>query len=90
LPRLNPDLAYTATYFDASMHDPERIALDVLHDGIVAGGGRTQAVNYVSAVGADENGVRVRDEVSGEEFSVKAKVILNTSGPWTDLTNGAL
>ncbi|MFK4980271.1 hypothetical protein ACI39V_29335, partial [Klebsiella pneumoniae] len=61
-----------------------------LHDGIVAGGGRTQAVNYVSAVGADENGVRVRDDVSGEEFSVKAKVILNTSGPWTDLTNGAL
>ncbi|MDF2991651.1 MAG: glycerol-3-phosphate dehydrogenase [Microbacterium sp.] len=90
LPKLNPDLAYTATYFDASMHDPERIALDVLHDGIVAGAGRTQAVNYVSAVGADENGVRVRDEVSGEEFSVAAKVILNTAGPWTDLANSAM
>jgi glycerol-3-phosphate dehydrogenase len=90
LPKLNPDLAYTATYFDASMHDPERIALDVLHDGIVAGAGRTQAVNYVSAVGADANGVRVRDEVSGEEFSVKAKVILNTAGPWTDLANAAM
>jgi len=90
LPKLNPDLAYTATYFDASMHDPERIALDVLHDGIVAGAGRTQAVNYVSAVGADANGVRVRDEVSGEEFSVKAKVVLNTAGPWTDLANAAM
>ncbi|MEV8241149.1 glycerol-3-phosphate dehydrogenase/oxidase [Microbacterium testaceum] len=90
LPKLNPDLAYTATYFDASMHDPERIALDVLHDGIVAGAGRTQAVNYVSAVGADANGVRVRDEVSGEEFWVKAKVILNTAGPWTDLANAAM
>ncbi len=90
LPKLNPDLAYTATYFDASMHDPERIALDVLRDGIEAGAGRTQAVNYVSAVGADANGVRVRDEVSGEEFSVKAKVILNTAGPWTDLANSAM
>ncbi|WP_285135833.1 glycerol-3-phosphate dehydrogenase/oxidase [Microbacterium sp. lyk4-40-TSB-66] len=90
LPQLNSDLAYTATYFDASMHDPERIALDVLRDGIEAGGGRTQAVNYVSAVGADANGVRVRDEVSGEEFSVKAKVVLNTAGPWTDLANAAM
>ncbi|MDT0115618.1 glycerol-3-phosphate dehydrogenase/oxidase [Microbacterium sp. PRF11] len=90
LPKLNSDLAYTATYFDASMHDPERIALDVLRDGIEAGGGRTQAVNYVSAVGADANGVRVRDEVSGEEFSVKAKVVLNTAGPWTDLANQAM
>jgi len=90
LPKLNPDLAYTATYFDASMHDPERIALDVLRDGIEAGAGRTQAVNYVSAVGADANGVRVRDEVSGEEFSVKAKVVLNTAGPWTDLANKAM
>ncbi|WP_295827418.1 glycerol-3-phosphate dehydrogenase/oxidase [uncultured Microbacterium sp.] len=90
LPKLNPDLAYTATYFDASMHDPERIALDVLRDGIEAGSGRTQAVNYVSAVGADANGVRVRDEVSGEEFSVKAKVVLNTAGPWTDLANRAM
>lgn len=90
LPQLNPDLAYTATYFDASMHDPERIALDVLHDGVVAGAGRAQAVNYVSAVGADENGVRVRDEVSGEEFSVSAKVVLNTAGPWTDLANAAM
>ncbi|WP_279367470.1 glycerol-3-phosphate dehydrogenase/oxidase [Microbacterium testaceum] len=90
LPKLNPDLAYTATYFDASMHDPERIALDVLRDGIEAGAGCTQAVNYVSAVGADANGVRVRDEVSGEEFSVKAKVVLNTAGPWTDLANQAM
>lgn len=90
LPQLNPDLAYTATYFDASMHDPERIALDVLRDGIEAGGGRTQAVNYVSAVGADADGVRVRDEVSGEEFHVKAKVVLNTAGPWTDLANAAM
>ncbi len=90
LPQLNHDLRYTATYFDASMHDPERIALDVLRDGIEAGGGRTQAVNYVSAVGADANGVRVRDEVSGEEFSVKAKVVLNTAGPWTDLANSAM
>src|SRR5690606_29382304 len=34
LPRLNSKVKYTATYFDASMHDPERLALDVLIDGL--------------------------------------------------------
>jgi glycerol-3-phosphate dehydrogenase len=90
LPRLNPDLKYTATYYDASMHDPERLALDVLYDGVRVGGDRVTAVNYVSAVGMESGAVRVRDEVTGEEFPVRAKVVVNASGPWTDLTNGGL
>lgn len=86
-PRMNPDLKYTATYYDASMHDPERLALDVLHDGLASGGERVSAVNYVSAVGMEEGAVRLRDELSGDEFDVRAKVVVNASGPWTDLTN---
>ncbi|KKI16707.1 MULTISPECIES: glycerol-3-phosphate dehydrogenase/oxidase [unclassified Leucobacter] len=91
LPQLNDDLSYTATYFDASMHDPERLALDVLHDGIVAGGDRARAANYLPAVGFSDGAVRLRDEANGgEEFDFAAKLIINTSGPWTDLTNAAL
>ena len=91
LPQLNSDLSYTATYYDASMHDPERLALDVLHDGIVAGGDRARAANYLPAVGFSDGAVRLRDEANGgEEFDFSAKVIINTSGPWTDLTNAAL
>lgn len=89
-PAMNPGLKYTATYYDASMHDPERLALDVMNDGVIAGEGRATAVNYVSAIGAEDGAVRVRDEVSGEEFAVRAKVIVNASGPWTDLTNDAM
>ena len=37
-PHLNPDVKYTATYWDASLHDPERLAIDVLRDGLAAGG----------------------------------------------------
>ncbi|MEL5990351.1 glycerol-3-phosphate dehydrogenase/oxidase [Microbacterium phosphatis] len=87
LPALNPDLKYTATYFDASMHDPERLALDVLLDGEAEGG---RAVNYVEAVGRSADGVRLRDTLTGDEFSVAAEVVVNASGPWTDLTNSAL
>ena len=81
LPALNPNLKYTATYYDASMHDPERLALDVLHDGLAAGP-HARAANYVEAVGLDEDGVRLRDSVTGEVFNMTADVIVNTTGPW--------
>ena len=90
LPQLNDGIKYTATYYDASMHDPERLALDVLHDGTVAGGDRARAANYLPAVGFENGAVQLRDETTGDEFDFTAKVILNTSGPWTDLTNAAL
>jgi glycerol-3-phosphate dehydrogenase len=39
-------------------------------------------------VSGDE--VLLRDTVSGREFSVSADAVVNTTGPWTDLTNEAL
>ena len=89
LPMLDPRIKYTATYFDASMHDPERLALDVLLDGRDAHEGAV-ALNYVEAVGYDEGGVRLRDLETGAEFPLHADVVVNASGPWTDLTNEAL
>ncbi|TDW30639.1 glycerol-3-phosphate dehydrogenase/oxidase [Cryobacterium psychrophilum] len=89
LPQLNAGLKYTATYYDAAMHDPERLALDVLRDGLDAGS-NARAANYVEAVGMDEEGVRLRNAITGEEFSFAADVVVNTSGPWTDHTNDAL
>ncbi|WP_314146916.1 glycerol-3-phosphate dehydrogenase/oxidase [uncultured Leifsonia sp.] len=89
LPELNPELKYTATYFDASVHDPERLALDVLADGLAAGP-HARAANYLEAVGTRDGGVLVRDRETGEEFAITADVVVNASGPWTDLTNAAL
>jgi glycerol-3-phosphate dehydrogenase len=86
-PALNPDLKYTATYYDAAMVNPERLGLDVLLDGVAAGG---RSANYVEAIGAVDGGVQVRDRVTGDEFVLTADVVVNTSGPWTDLTNDAL
>lgn len=89
LPKLRDDVKYTATYYDASMHDPERLALDVLNDGLAAGD-NARAANYVEAVDMTGDGVRLRDVTTGDEFDLKATLVVNASGPWTDLTNKAL
>lgn len=90
LPRLNPAVKYTATYFDASVHEPERLGLDVLADGVAAGDGKARPANYVEAVGLNGDAVLLRDAESGEQFAFTAKAVVNASGPWTDLTNDAL
>lgn len=98
LPMLNPGIKYSASYFDASVHNPERLTLDVLQDGEKAGAGSNgtpqgstaRASNYVSLVSMGDDGVRLRDELTGEEFDFRADVIVNTTGAWVDLTNAAM
>ena len=89
LPRLNPRVKYTATYFDASMHDPERLALDVLNDGLESNR-NARALNYVEAIGFTGTGVTLRDRETDETFTITADVVVNASGPWADITNEAL
>lgn len=90
LPRLNPGVKYTATYWDASLHDPERLALDLLRDGREAGGDRARAVNYVRAAGVSGGRVVLEDAVTGERCDVAASVVINATGPWVDATNAGL
>ncbi|WP_206476543.1 glycerol-3-phosphate dehydrogenase/oxidase [Microbacterium sp. KRD172] len=89
LPKLDQEIKYTATYYDASVHDPERLALDVLRDGEAAHSG-ARALNYVEAIGLDDEGVHLRDRETGLDFHIAADVVVNASGPWTDLTNESL
>ncbi len=89
LPSLDRRVKYTATYFDASVHDPERLALDVLQDGLSAGS-HARSANYVEAIRATSAGVVVRDRESAFEFLMAPDLVINTSGPWTDMTNIAL
>ena len=86
LPKLRPDVKYTATYFDASVHNPERLTLDVLRDGLEANP-QSRATNYVSAVGTTDAGTVLRDELTGEEFVFEADVVINATGAWVDETN---
>lgn len=89
MPLLNPKVRFSATYFDAGVADPERLALDVLLDGERAHT-TARALNYVEATGLTPTGVRVRDRETGRDFEIDAKVVVNATGPWADLTGAVL
>jgi glycerol-3-phosphate dehydrogenase len=86
LPQLNPEVRYTATYFDAAVESPERLAIDVLRDARAAG---ARTANYLAVVARDGGGVVVRDE-DGAAFAVHPTLIINATGPWVDRTNAVL
>lgn len=88
MPQLRPDTKYLGTYYDASVHNPERLIMDLVTEGDATGHGRS--ANYVRAVGHSAEGVVLRDEISGEEFSFAADVVINATGNWVDPTNEAL
>ena len=94
LPDLNPGIKYAATYYDASVHNPERLTLDVLQDGEKAGlaGGmaNARATNYLSVTSIKDDGVELTDQLTGESFTFTADVIVNTTGAWVDETNTAM
>ena len=86
LPSLNKEVKFTATYYDAAMDNPERLALDVLFDGLQAGP-NARSYNYLAASSHSNGKTILKDMLTGEEISFTADVIVNTSGPWTDVTN---
>lgn len=88
-PHLNPDIICTASYYDAWMPYPERLCLDMILDAHAASD-EAVALNYLSAVAGEGDSVTLRDEVTGEEYTVQPKVVINAAGPWIDFVNRAM
>lgn len=94
LPDLDPKIKYAATYYDASVHNPERLTLDVLQDGekagLADGTANARATNYLAVTSINDDGVELTDQLTGESFTFTADVIVNTTGAWVDETNTAM
>ncbi|WP_062070551.1 glycerol-3-phosphate dehydrogenase/oxidase [Demequina sediminicola] len=88
-PDFAPDIKWAATYYDASVGQPERVAVDLVLDGTEAHAG-AHAANYVEVTGMADGEVVVTDRLTGVESRIRADVVVNASGPWTDLTNADL
>jgi glycerol-3-phosphate dehydrogenase len=90
LPGLDPDVVGSATYWDAWISYPERLALELIQDGEAAWPHAT-ARSYTAFVGlTGGDGVVVRDELSGEQATLHPRVIVNATGGWIDLTNASM
>lgn len=74
------------SYEDAQCEFPERMVAEWLAEAISLG---TVARNHTEALEITRNrhrvsGARVRDRISGQEYAVAAKWVVNASGPWAD------
>jgi glycerol-3-phosphate dehydrogenase len=75
-----PGLFGAASYFDAQMDDA-RLCIEVLQ---TAAGHGARLANYVEAVAFEPGGVRAVDHVSGRDFPIRARQVLNATGPWVE------
>ncbi len=76
------------TYYDAQVEMPERLAVENIVDARSMG---AVTCNYVDVVGPMSDargvtGVRVRDTETGEQAEVRARVVINATGPWFNMT----
>ncbi len=85
-PHLNPAIVGAATYYDCLMPQAERIAVELALDA-EAVFEQAHALNYVSVISGKDDTVQLRDEVSGEIFSVKPRIVINATGAWIDFVN---
>jgi glycerol-3-phosphate dehydrogenase len=88
-PDINPEVIFTATYYDGMMAIPERICMDLIHDAEEASTGAS-AINYMPIVGMEEGKLRLEDKLSGKILIITPKVIVNATGAWIDFVNQVL
>jgi len=79
-----------AVWWDAVTTDPGRMVLETVIAAAERGAvvvNHAQAVDYLVHERTIE-GVAVRDRINGEEFEVRASVVVNATGPWAgELSN---
>ena len=78
--------------FESHMHSSERMTLAFLK---TAAGNGADIANYLEARSYFENqtrvkGVLVRDELSGNEFAISARLVINSSGPAVQALNSSI
>ena len=79
-------LTGAAVFCDGQMQNPPRLVLGIVQAAVEAG---ATVANYVEATGfvrrgSRVTGVKARDVLSGSEFDIRAKVVLNASGPFAE------
>jgi glycerol-3-phosphate dehydrogenase len=74
------------SYEDAQCEYPERLIIEWLVEAVTFG---AIVRNYTEALEVEHSdgfvsGVRLRDRITGDEFTVEAGWVINATGPWAD------
>lgn len=75
-----------AIWYDCQCYNTERLLLSFVISATENG---ADVANYVKAVGflKDDHrvtGIKAQDTLTGEEFEIRSRVVINNSGPWVD------
>ncbi len=75
-----------AIWYDCQVSSSERLALAFLHSAAAAG---VASANYAEVTGflrdqGGVTGVRVTNRLTGDQFEIRGRAVLNATGPWTD------
>jgi len=73
-------------FFDGQFYNPPRLALSFIKSAYCSGAdiGNYLEVREFLINGNCVYGVRVGDKLSGKEFKIRGKIVLNTTGPWSN------
>lgn len=86
-PQLNPEnLEGAGVYLDYQNND-SRLVLENIKKAHDEGGvmlSRIECIEILHDDNGQVKGARVKDLLTGEEFDIKANVVLNAAGPWSD------
>ncbi len=88
-PKINPQVVSMATYFDAQMTFAERICIEMILDAEEIYP-QAFALNYMTPIGCQDDGIMLSDALTGETLFVQPKVVINAAGPWIDNVNDIL
>lgn len=92
-PILDPeDLKGGVIYYDCQMYNPERLTLEPVLSAVEYG---ADAANYVKVEdlimeGDAVAGVKAMDLLTGQRYTIRARVTVNAAGPWADLMLGKI
>jgi len=88
-PALRSDIACGAVYYDARITYPERLGVELILD-TEAAAPKALALNHVGLTASAGESVVLSDSLTKAEFILAPRIVVNATGAWIDMTNGAL
>jgi glycerol-3-phosphate dehydrogenase len=86
LPDLHPAVRGLASYYDAAISHAERIAFELVADGLAANP-HCLAINHCSVVRGEGPALILRDLLGERDHVVTPKLVINAAGAWIDAVN---